>query len=160
MSFSGERAEKELVFRNDTSGAAIGYQSTVRLTETDRIAVALTINCSEEYSGHKLYVDLYEGESGYDFPEQEEVLTTEAGAQKIELILFAGEQHPSNAWLRIFTTDQAEYSVDEVVVSKAVPEAKVSAVMLGITALIVLGTMGTFIYCISEWRKEGERKYE
>lgn len=160
VSFSGESAERELLFRNDTSGSAVGYQSALKLTEAERIAVTLKINCPEEYSGCKLYVDLYESESGYDDPEQEAVLTTEAGEQEAELILYAGEQHPENAWLRIFTTDKSEFSVEKIVVSEAVPQEKVSKAMLGVTALIVFGTMGTALYCISKWRKEGEGEYE
>lgn len=160
VSFSGEVAGDELIVQNDASGAAMGYQSELQLSEIDRLSVSLKINCPEEYAGRTLYVDLYEFESGYDSPEQEAVLITEVGEQEMELTLPTGEQHPENACLRIFTLEDANYSIENVMVCKEIPQPKVSGAMIAVVALIVFTTVGTLVCYIWQLKKEGEREDE
>lgn len=155
LAFSGETAEGELIFQNDVSGVAVGYQGDLQLTGVERVCVSFSIRCPEAYAGRTVYVDLYNYESGYDSPEQEVALTLREGSYPVEPTLFPGEGAPDSAKLRIFTVESADYLISNVIVCEETPMPKVSTAVYCVAIVVWLCTLITAVYCWRRWINEG-----
>lgn len=90
-------------------------------------------------------MDLYELEAGYDNAEQQIFIILQKGTNKVEFSLEPGEEHPSDAELRIFTFYLADYTIGDSSFLMLKLQSKVSAgIIAGVVAcfLLLAGTGG------------------
>lgn len=151
-SFDGEPAWGEsLQIVNEMPGTAAGYSAWTTLDDLDKIQVSFQINGPPEYAGNVLYVDLYELETGYDNAEQQVSIILQGGTNKVEFSLEPGEEHPSDAELRIFTLDPADYTIEDISLLMLKLQPKASAgIIAGVVVcfLLLAGTGGVW------WREK------
>ena len=155
ISFAGQPAKPggEFLLENGTAGTAVGYQAGLDLAALDGVLISFQTECPAEYAGGTLFVDLYNGEAGYDSPEQEFVLTVQAGHNEASFVLEPGPDHPDTVLLRFFTLGRAGYALEDVQIYEQVPMPKVSAGMwIGVGACFLL-LAGTAVCRIMKGKK-------
>ena len=145
-SFAGQPAEPGGAFllENEAQGTAVGYQAELDLAALENVQISFQAECPAGYAGGILHVDLYNGEAGYDSPEQEFSMTVQAGHNEAAFTLAPGAEHPDTAQLRIFTLDRAGYSLEGVQIHEQRPLPKVSGgIWAGVGAcfLLLAGTV-------------------
>lgn len=147
-----------LPFENSVQGEAVGWQAELELFRFDRIHVSFKLKCPAEYAGGTLFVDLYNYEEGYDSPEQEYQLVLTEGENKADFTLFPGDQRPEKAFIRFFTLDPAQYSVEELNICTEQQARKVSTAIyigVGICFVLLISTVAAWeIYKLHVRRKE------
>ena len=146
VSFAGQPAEPGGAFllENEAQGTAVGYQAELDLAALENVQISFQAECPAGYAGGILHVDLYNGEAGYDSPEQEFSMTVQAGHNEAAFTLAPGAEHPDTAQLRIFTLDRAGYSLEGVQIHEQRPLPKVSGgIWAGVGAcfLLLAGTV-------------------
>ena len=129
IGFDGSGSEQGLVLENQIPGTAVGYQAELPLIGLEGIYISFSVDCPPEYAGSVLITDLYDFESGYDSPEQEYQLTLQPGVNELEVSLRVSENAPSKAQLRIFTTDIADYSLNNLHAHQEQSIPKITAAM-------------------------------
>ena len=154
-SFDGGSTEQGMLLENQTPGTAVGYQAELSLNELESIYISFSVDCPAEYAGGTLIVDLYDYESNYDSPEQEYHLTLQQGVNEAVFSLKPGENAPSNAMLRFFTTDPAKYQLDSLQIYKEQSLPKVTNIMVTVAVVFLIAIVLTaFFYK----RMSGEKK--
>lgn len=151
LSSEQEKFKDDLKLINSAQGIAVGYIADLELTNLDDISVNFQINCPDEVAGGTLFIDLCNGELGYDNPEQEYSLQLAAGVNNISCQINKGETAPSEAQFRIFTLDKANFSVEQLKVEKAIPAPSVTQPM--ILAIIISGIILVITIAVEYWRK-------
>lgn len=153
---SVSRTDDVLHLLNTTEGTAAGYQSKVRLENCDGIDVSFQIDCPEQYAGSTVVVDLYNAEAGFDSPNQEEPIILTVGQNEIEVILSLDETAPNQACLRIFTLEQADYDIVNLVTYPKMLLPKVShAIIISVVASGVV-LLCTVCFCFV-WKNKLSR---
>ena len=148
--------EKEkLPFQNTTEGAVVGYAAWLSLKDLNQVQVSFVVDCPSKCVGQTLVIDLYNLEEGYDSDEQETRIILEAGLNKINVQLAPGETHPPKAQLRIFTTNAASYSIEELSVNKLVPLERVTPIMVIVPVFLALVLCGTIVFQIKRNKTYG-----
>ncbi len=109
-----EEAGAPFTFEDRVQGETVGCLADVDLRAMRGICVSFSVDCPAEYAGGVLFVDLCNGEAGYDYPEQEYQLTLLPGQNEADFILDPGPEHPDTAALRFFTLDTAGYRLENV----------------------------------------------
>lgn len=122
---NGLPAEAPFTFENQDQGEAEGCLADVDLRAVHGICVSFSANCPAEYAGGILFVDLCNGEIGYDYPEQEYQMTLQTGQNKADFVLDPGQEHPDTAKLRFFTLDAAGYRLENMRIYEDIPLPKV-----------------------------------
>ncbi len=111
--------DRSIVLCNpEESVAAIGTR--LNLSDLQKVYVEFSVNCPADCVGTVLVVDLFDGDAGYDAPEQEFSTMLRVGVNKIGQVIDKGVNAPEEAWLRIFTTQRATFEIEDVVVSRGV----------------------------------------
>lgn len=140
---------------NPNDGTAAGYQCEMSLQDVGAIYVQFKIDCPAEQAGSMLIVDLYNGEAGYDSPEQEQQVILQAGINDFQVELIPGEHAPTQGFLRIFTTNQVEYQISNLEVYNGVALPKVTLPMQWATVISGVLLAGTAAYVL-QVMKHGE----
>lgn len=153
-----DATETALPIYNTVEGAVAGYQSELQLEEVNGIYISFSVNCPADYAGKLLYIDLYNHEAGYDFPEQEYQVVLQEGEQEISFSLSPGERAPESCYLRFFTTAQADYILEHVQVNPIVQLPKVTISMIAVVGISLLSLMLTVSYIWSQERKSNCEK--
>lgn len=155
VAFDGESgSQNELVLENDSSATVVGYSAELDLTTVQRIRIDFYINCTSEYRGSKLYIDLFNSDGGYDYAEQEVCLELQEGNNHIEISLDKGANAPEKAQLRMFTGETVCISIHDINVWEEIlaPQKYESMfVALAISLIILFGTI--YFYHIVESKK-------
>lgn len=137
-----------MTIKNGAEEQLVGYQAPLQLVGLERIRIMFQIDCDILAEGDNLLsVDLYEAKSGYDFAEQENVLHLKEGINEISVNLPIGENAPDTAMLRLFTLDQADWTIHSFHVYEEVPEPKVTpALIITPVALLTVFGITVFVY--------------
>ena len=134
-----ELASAPFTFESQGQGEAVGCLADVDLRAMHGICVSFSADCPAEYAGGILCVDLCNGETGYDYPEQEYQLTLQAGQNEADFVLDPGQEHPDMAKLRFFTLDAAGYRLENVRIYEDVSLPKVpNGLKIGVGVCILL----------------------
>lgn len=142
--------ETTLPIYNTVEGAVAGYQSGIQLKQLDGLHISFSVNCSADYVGNLLCIDLYNDEEGYDSPDQEYHVVLREGFQQISFDLSLGERAPDSCFLRFFTSAPADYTLEQVQVNRVVALPKVTDAMIvavGISLVILVVTV--FLYVLA-----------
>lgn len=130
--FAGDPVTAEsITLKNFEPGVPVGCQAQISLQELRRLHISFSLNCPAEYSGGTLFVDLYEPNSAYDNPEQEASFILAEGENFADFSIDTGESAPANAYLRFFTLDPADYTVQNLEICR---ESVMPRVSKGLTA--------------------------
>ena len=164
-SFDGGSTEQGMLLENQTPGTAVGYQAELSLNELESIYISFSVDCPAEYAGGTLIVDLYDYESNYDSPEQEYHLTLQQGVNKAAFSLKPGENAPSNAMLRFFTTDPAKYQLKDINVFHEILESKLTRTMIAVFMIsLVICVITLIIYFhyfkAKTWKRKNDIREE
>ena len=129
--------EDDLWLYNPTEGMLIGYSQRVELKNRDRIRITFRVDCPASFAGNTLIVDLFDDETEYDSPEQEQWVTLQPGINEITVEFVPEDTAPDAAELRIFTTNSANYRITEFAVYPEMAMKKITPAMM-----IVAGGIG------------------
>ena len=146
----GEKIENKLSFVNIVQGTAVGYVADLQLTNLEWISASFQIDCPNEFAGGTIFVDLCNGEQGYDNPEQEQSFKLEAGINTLSCQIYKGDIAPSKAQLRIITLDRANFMVEQLKVEKAFPAPSVTSPMIWV---VIFSGIILAVTIITYWRK-------
>lgn len=151
-----EEAGAPFVFENQTQGEAVGCLADVDLRSLHGICVSFGVDCPAEYAGGILCVDLCNGETGYDGPEQEFDLALLPGPNEADFILDPGPEHPDTATLRFFTVEPAGYQLENVGIYEEVLLPKIpDGLKIGVGTCFMLLAV-TVVAWVAGKRKAGK----
>lgn len=140
-------------FENQVQGKAVGYLADVDLLALHGICVSFEIDCPVEYADGILCIDLCNGETGYDGPEQEYQLTLQAGQNTVDFVLDPGPDHPDTATLRFFTLDEAGYRLENLGIFEQILFPQVpNGLKIGVVASLLL-----LAVTVAAWGAEGKK---
>lgn len=149
--------DQTMTIKNGAEDQLVGYQAPLQLAGLERIRIMFQIDCDILAEGDNLLsVDLYEAESGYDYAEQENVLRLQEGINEISVSLPIGENAPDAAMLRLFTLDQADWTIHSFHVYEEVPAPKVTPAMI-ITPIALLTFFGITVFAYGFISKKARR---
>lgn len=152
----GVIAENEkLPIQNFEDGTGAGYAAWISLEGLQEIQVSFSLECPNKCVGQTLVVDLYNLDESYDAKEQETQVTLAAGLNEINVQLTPGDIHPPEAQLRIFTTNVASYSIEEISVNKLVALERVTPFMVIVPIFLALVLCGTVVFRIKQNKAHG-----
>lgn len=152
MGMIGEKENSLYIFNNE-EGAAVGYQGELQLDQLDGVHISFVVNCPSEYVGSMLYIDLYNYEENYDFPEQEHQVTLQEGMNQVSFDLSPGEEPPKTCSLRFFTTSLADYTLEEIQINSVEALPKVTTAMIACVAIIFVLIVITGLYAWCMFRR-------
>lgn len=152
-----DKTETALPFYNAVEGAVAGYQSELQLGQLQGIHISFSVNCPADYAGNLLYIDLYNYEAGYDFPEQEYEVILQ-GDQQISFELSPGEKAPDSCFLRFFTNGLADYNLEQIQVNPVIALPRVTTAMIVAVVGSLLILVLTIVYYIWNERKKSNHE--
>lgn len=158
MPLNSVKPETEEVFhfQNDGKGDAVGFSAPLGLQGVERIQISFQVECSNEYAGGLLCVDLCA--EGYDNPEQEKQIELQAGSNDVSFELSPGDGSPDYAQLRFFTVSPADFKITELRIYQVVPAPKVSLGMALFAAVCIIALVVTICIFINSYYRS--RKQE
>lgn len=151
-----QEAGAVLTFYNQVKGTAVGFLADLDLSIRDEIAVQFQIDCPTQFAGGIVFIDLCNGEAGYDYPEQEYQLVLEPGLNRVAFQLNKGENAPEYAQFRIFTLDPADYTVEQLIVADMIARPPYTAPMVCVPIIVAIVLCITVL--IFQRQKKGKIK--
>lgn len=134
------------------NGAAFGYQALLDLSGLDRINIRFQALCPAQSAGAAMFVDLYNFEENYDYPEQEQQIILEAGLNELDFDLDPGPRAPRTAWVRLFTFDATGCQIQALQVCSETELPKVTPPMLAAAAITGAFLVAELFLHITSWR--------
>ena len=146
--------EDKLHMENTTAGHNIIFQTEVNMIGSDGFYINFFIDCPPEYQETHLAVDLFNEEAGCDEGNVEYMHTLSEGENKIVCELFPQENVPGTAFMRIFTSDSANYNVQDLQIYSLCKAEKVSVSMILTLVLMVVAMVITGVILRRSWVKD------